>query len=83
MGERVCRYLRVFVSGIQVSLLRLLVVIRPASGGAVTIIIAGRSPARTVGLAKSPSIAYKYASPDEKRELAKILLSDVVVSGKK
>jgi hypothetical protein len=37
---------------------------------------------RTVGLAKSPSVLYKTASPEKKRELLRTLLSDLTVSGK-
>ncbi len=37
---------------------------------------------RTVELAKSPSILYERASADKKRELQKILLSNLIVSGK-
>ncbi len=37
---------------------------------------------RTVELAKSPSMQYKAASPEKKRELVKTLLSNLVVSGK-
>jgi DNA invertase Pin-like site-specific DNA recombinase len=37
---------------------------------------------KTVELAKSPSMLYKTASPEKKRELVKTLLSDLVVCGK-
>ena len=37
---------------------------------------------KTVELAKSPSMLYKTASPEKKRELLKTLLSNLVVSGK-
>jgi DNA invertase Pin-like site-specific DNA recombinase len=37
---------------------------------------------QTVELAKSPSLLYKTASPEKKRELLKTLLSNLVVSGK-
>jgi len=37
---------------------------------------------KTVELAKSPSLLYKMGSPEKKRELVKILLSNLSVSGK-
>jgi DNA invertase Pin-like site-specific DNA recombinase len=44
--------------------------------------IAVASLEKTVELAKSPSMLYKNASPEKKRELLKTLLSNLTVSGK-
>jgi hypothetical protein len=41
-----------------------------------------RETLRTVELAKSPSLLYKEATPDHKREMLRILLSNLTVSGK-
>ena len=67
---------RLLVDQGKLAFLKRLAEIEAGSGAAVSHI------EKTVELAKSPSMLYKTASPEKKRELLQTLLSNLTVSGK-